>query len=978
MSTPYHAKYFAHELTRHWPSENLEKLSQSLCNVSVDLNPHQIEAALFAFRSPLSRGAILADEVGLGKTIEAGLIISQLWAEGKRRILCILPAALRKQWNRELIEKFFLESLILETRNYQQMAKEGTAPPFEQTDRIILCSYHFARKHQDEVQRIPWDLVVVDEAHRLRNVYKKGNKIARAIRVSIENRPKVLLTATPLQNSLMELYGLVSFVDPQLFGNEDSFRDQFAKQAKEIGRTEFQELKRRIQPVCQRTLRRQVAEYIRYTNRISITQDFSPTPEELRLYEAVSNYLQQPGSFALPASQRSLMTLVLRKILASSSFAISGTLQALVNRLIGLQTKMQQEAAPDIPPEVGEDYESLDETKDEWEENESGDANGNGKAETERTDNTAAAAVTQTDLQAIGTEIQQLQDYHALAASITHNAKGDALLVALKSGFKKLADIGAECKAVIFTESRRTQKYLKELLSANGYSGQIVTFDGTNSDLDSKRLYEAWLARHADADCISGSPSADLRSALVEEFQQRASILLATESGAEGINLQFCSLVVNYDLPWNPQRIEQRIGRCHRYGQKHDVVVINFINRKNAADQRVYELLAEKFRLFDGVFGASDEVLGAIESGVDFEKRVNEIYQSCRTPDEINAAFDALQKQLEEQIRAGLEDARSKLLENFDEDVHAKLRLSKDKTRQQVSRFEDFLWRLTVHEIQDCITPDAENLRFQLNRLPAQLNPTGIPLGGYSFVTRADETAGHHYRIGHPLAVQIIERARNRSLPSCGLVFRYSDHPTKISLVEQRVGQSGWLALSLLSVTALEAEEHLLFAGQTDGGELLPPEVCARFFGVAATVEDQIAVPEPVKIALQRSTENQQNELLDVIAVRNKTHFESEMEKLENWANDLKDGLERELKELDREIKETKRQARIATELDAKVELHKKARDMERRRNDKRRGLFEAQDQVDSQKEDLIGRIESRLKRAVQSKELFVIRWKTM
>ncbi len=943
--------------------------------LSIKSGQPQIEAALFAFRSPLSRGAILADEVGLGKTIEDGLIISQLWAEGKRRILCILPAALRKQWNRELIEKFFLDSLILETRNFNHMVKEGGASPFDRPGRIVLCSYHFARKHQVEVQRTPWDLVVVDEAHRLRNVYKKGNKIARAIRVSIENRPKVLLTATPLQNSLLELYGLVSFVDPQLFGNADSFRERFAKQAKEIGQTEFLELKRRIQPVCQRTLRRQVTEYIRYTNRISITQDFSPTPEELRLYEAVSNYLQQPDSFALPSGQRSLMTLVLRKILASSSFAISGTLQVLVNRLTHLKTEMHQDATTEIPPEVGEDYESLDETRDEWEEAE-GETNGNGKTTAVETGNPSPEQVAQQDLQAIGTEIKQLRDYHTLAASITHNAKGDALLIALKSGFKKLAEIGAESKAVIFTESRRTQKYLKELLSANGYPGQIVTFDGMNSDPDSKRLYEVWLARHQGEDCITGSPSADLRSALVEEFQQRASILLATESGAEGINLQFCSLVVNYDLPWNPQRIEQRIGRCHRYGQKHDVAVINFIHRKNADEQRVYEFLAENFRLFDGVFGASDEVLGAIESGVDFEKRVNEIYQSCRTPDEINAAFDALQHQLEEQIRSGLEDARSKLLENFDEDVHAKLRLSKDQTVLQVGRFEDFLWRLTVHEIQDFITTDAENLRFQLNRLPDGLDPADIPLGPYRFVTRPGDTTGHHYRIGHPLAARIIERARNRSLSPCEMVFRYSDHPTKISLVEQQLGQSGWLVLNLLSIAALETEEHLLFAGWKDTGEPLSPETCAKFFSVAVGVGEPCALPQDVQAHLQTQFAEQQVGLLDATARRNQDYFESEMEKLENWANDLKDGLERDLKDLDREIKEIKRQARLAAELNAKVELHKKAKDLERRRNDKRRGLFEAQDQVDSQKEDLIGRIESRLKQAVQSEELFVIRWK--
>ena len=137
-----------------------------------------------------------------------------------------------------------------------------------------------------------------------------------------------------------------------------------------------------------------------------------------------------------------------------------------------------------------------------------------------------------------------------------------------------------------------------------------------------RTIYADLAERHAGTDRVTGSRTADMRSALVDYFREQGQIMIATEAGAEGINLQFCSLVVNYDLPWNPQRIEQRIGRCHRYGQKHDVVVVNFLNRKNAADQRVFQLLAEKFQLFEGVFGASDEVLGAIESGVDFERRI--------------------------------------------------------------------------------------------------------------------------------------------------------------------------------------------------------------------------------------------------------------------------------------------------------------------------------------------------------------------
>src|SRR5712692_842995 len=242
MSTAYHSQYFAHQLTRKCSSHQLEKLNQSIFNATVDLNPHQIDAALFAFRSPLARGAILADEVGLGKTIEAGLIVSQLWAERRRRILCILPASVRKQWNRELVEKFFIDSIILESKSYNQLVKQGVLSPFEQLDRIVLCSQHFAKSKEHNIRAIPWDLVVIDEAHRLRNVYKKGKKIARSNKDAIGSRPKILLTATPFQNSLMELYGLDSFIDPHLFGSEDSVREQFARSANEVGEPEFNDL----------------------------------------------------------------------------------------------------------------------------------------------------------------------------------------------------------------------------------------------------------------------------------------------------------------------------------------------------------------------------------------------------------------------------------------------------------------------------------------------------------------------------------------------------------------------------------------------------------------------------------------------------------------------------------------------------------------------------------------------------------------
>lgn len=615
--TDYHTKYYAYELTRRYSADSLEKLASTFAGAKVDLNPHQLDAALFAFESPLSKGALLADEVGLGKTIEAGLVISQKWAERQRRILVISPSNLRKQWQQELSEKFFLPCTILESKSYKEIARDTNEYPFDAGDSIIICSYQFARNKAIDVESVAWDLVVIDEAHRLRNVYKSSNIIANTLKRILQNRHKLLLTATPLQNSLLELFGLVSFIDDRVFGDLKSFRTQFAKLD---GETVIADLKERLKPICHRTLRRQVTAYVPFTQRHAICEEFTPSPNEERLYNLVSDYLRRDNLQALPTSQKALMTLVMRKLLASSTFAIAKTLTSLSKRLKAKLT--QQEPTRKLAEELAEDYEELDETIDEWGEDELDEP------------------LSGLERSAIESEIKELDTFTKLAESIEQNAKGEALLKVLEVAFNTTAEYGGARKALIFTESRRTQEYLLKLLGESAWGEGLLLFNGSNTDDRSKQIYRDWLNEHQGTDKLTGSKTADMRSALVDYFREQGSIMIATEAGSEGINLQFCSLIINYDLPWNPQRVEQRIGRCHRYGQKHDVVVVNFLNQKNAADKRVFELLDQKFKLFDGVFGCSDEVLGAIESGVDFEKRIADIYQRCRQPEEIDAAFD--------------------------------------------------------------------------------------------------------------------------------------------------------------------------------------------------------------------------------------------------------------------------------------------------------------------------------------------------
>lgn len=352
MSTPYHARYFSHELTRQHGPDGVDRLSTALFDACVDLNPHQIEAALFALRSPLLKGVILADEVGLGKTIEAGLVLCQKWAERKRRLLIICPASLRKQWSLELQEKFNIPNVVLDARTFRRAELSGNPNPFS-TDRVVITSFNFASTKRGEIRGVAWDLVVIDEAHKLRNAYRQSNKTGQNIKWALEERRKLLLTATPLQNSLLELYGLSTLIDDMIFGDVGSFRSQYTNAGGDLNA-----LRQRLQPFCKRTLRRQVLEYIQYTERHPVTIRFRPTDDEQRLYEAVSEYLKREDSFAVPKRQRHLTAIILRKLLASSSHAVANTLETMKTRLEKLR---QGEPVPEEFTEELIDGEEIEE-----------------------------------------------------------------------------------------------------------------------------------------------------------------------------------------------------------------------------------------------------------------------------------------------------------------------------------------------------------------------------------------------------------------------------------------------------------------------------------------------------------------------------------------------------------------------------------------------------------------------------------------
>lgn len=980
MLTNYHAKYYAYELTKVG-GNGVDRIGQSLFDASVDLNPHQVEAALFALHSPLSKGVLLADEVGLGKTIEAGLALCQFWAERKRHLLVICPAALRKQWQVELEEKFNLPAVVIDAKAYNQIQKSGCANPFNHSS-IVISSYHYIGKMATEVKKVAWDLVVIDEAHKLRNAHQQSNKIGQNIRWALEDRRKILLTATPLQNSLSELYGLSTLIDEQMFGDLPTFKSMYANVDGDLD-----DLRKRLGGFCKRTLRKDVLEFIRYTARRLMTIPFSPTDEEQRFYEAVSSFLQKDDTYAFPTQQRHLMVLLVRKLLASSPVALQGTLIAIKNRLLQLQKDTADNAqnllnTDLLDEEIFEEY--LDDIM----------LNSELQSDDDELDNVVAvppgedAGVQTIDYRKLQDEINEIDRFIVWSSGMGTDTKTKHLLTALKNGWEKMRELGAAEKAVIFTESRRSMEYLRNYLEQNGYMGEVVCFSGGGKrDPEAEKIYAEYMAENKYDSNVNtdGSKAIMLRHALIDRFKNKAKILIATEAGAEGINLQFCSLVINYDLPWNPQRIEQRIGRCHRYGQKYDVVVINFLNERNAADKRVYELLEHKFQLFDGIFGASDDVLGKIDNSTGLELKILQLYQQCRTEAEIKECFDKLQAELEARIAEKLQNVKKQILENFDEDVHRRLKIDYDDALHLLDELGLKFWNLTKVVLGNKADFNDEMLSFNLNDFP----DPNVECGKYHLKPKNDvrkENAeqrytadgGIIYRMNTALGEWCIEQAKNLDVPCREVTFNLSDYPAKISVLESLKGKSGYLSLNHLSINSLDKEDFLLFSGLTDDMESVPNEILSQLFKLDAVTNELRSVPAEKAELLRADMELLANSTMQKSMESNNELFKSRQEQLSRWVEDQVVAAERELKQVKQELRSAKHAVELAGNQNELAEAMERVDALERKKRRVRRNIDDVEEDYEAKRKVILTALKRKLVQDVTSTPLFTIFWKVI
>lgn len=921
----------------------VSRLGHTLYSSKIKLTPHQIQAALYAFKSPLTKGVLLADEVGLGKTIEAGIVLAQLWFERKRKIIVVTPASLMKQWQNELMDKFGLPSIIMDRKAFLSFQKRGYANPFSSQNQIIICSYQTCSNYKDSISAADLDFAIIDEAHKLRNVHNDRAITANNIKYALNGIKKMLLTATPIQNSLMDLYGLATVLDENIFGDKSAFKYNYIKNYDE----NYQDLLERLKFFMHRTLRSQVVQYIKFTNRIPKTYSFKQTPQEKKVYDAVRELLINSDDikYIIPQGHQHLLLLILCKLMGSSVHSIVSTLSVIRERLERIQT---QKSCDGI--NVLEDFFDSD-LENEIDEDEIG-----GEKEEE-----------EIDIISLNREIMILDSIINDAKSVDVESKYIALQNALHYSFAHLRELGAEEKVLIFTESKRTQEYLYDQLKKDGYDGVLV-YNGTNTDVESKRIYEEWLNRPHNYSRSEGSKAVNMREAIIDKFKNDGKILIATEAGAEGLNLQFCSLVINYDLPWNPQRVEQRIGRCHRFGQLFDVVVINFINEDNVVEQRIYELLSSKFKLFDEVLGVSDSILGTMEEGKDIARSIIDIYTQCRSTDEINDAFDELQTQFKDDINKAIEQTKADLLENFDEDLQAYFDDIIDSANKSIDEVEKVFWRLTKSVLDGIADFDEESWSFKLN--------TASGIKKYSM--RSNGVDDIVYDTQTELGTKVLEIAANIGSSEGKIIFDITNYPYNISTIEKIKGQKGYLLMRKLTIESFDTEEQLILNGVLLDGTPLDEDICEKLFRLN-TIETCCKLSQVAELTtLYKNSELIEQRLLLENAQKNSTFLQEQIRAIDKWAEDKIQGTQLSVELMREQRKELQKQVDEADNIQLREELEEKIVRLSKKIKQSWLDLAMAEEDIETQRISMIRQLRKEAQKGHSSSEIMLVEFEVV
>lgn len=923
--TSYSARYLAERITLLNGGDSPERIGRTLFNAKISLNPHQIQAALFAFTHPTLNGVMLCDEVGLGKTIEAGIVISQYWCERKRNILIISPASLTKQWANELEDKFNIKSVVADRKYYNIQIKKGDTRPFEGGDKIIIASLNFASSMFEEIRMSKIDLVIIDEAHKLRNVYNEKSIVANNVKNAVGNFKKILLTATPIQNNLMELYGLSTIIDEKIFGDKEYFKNHYIKDYEQ----NKYELKNRLDKFIHRTLRNQVDKYIKFPKRIVNTFEFEPTKEEEELYEALLDLVQSRPTYGVNNSQNQLISLILCKLMSSSTAAVLFTLEKIKTRIENiLQNKDVNE--PFLDDEMEDDsYEIFD------------------------------AEFKVMSSSNIKDELIKVNNCITLANKVKYDKKANRLLEAINSLFSNVKEPQNK-KIIIFTESTRTQKYLYDFLIKNGLVS-IVMYNGSLDDPKNKEIYNKWLNNPKNINSRNNTKATNIRTAILEYFENEAEIMIATEAAAEGLNMQFCSTLINYDLPWNPQRVEQRIGRCHRYGQKNDVIIINFLNINNRIDKRVYELLNSKFKLFDDLFGASDEILGRLDIDSSFDREILNIYLSCRLPKDIDDAFDNLQKKYEIDISNEMRKTRELLIDNFDEDLQLIFESILKETTNELQTLENDFFRICKYIFSDSAI--FYKYGFELKNEMFNLHP-----GNY--IISNNDKKKCNLTIDDKNGSTIIEACKNAKLEGC-VQFNLSEYPYKIKELEKLKGRRGHLIFGKITIDSFEKQELLVLTGIDQDGNYLEKETCEKLFRLPSKIIENVPIDFKIIKLNEKNYISQSDSLVNKMQIKNNLILNDEISRIDDWANDKISGIELKVDNLRFQRKELQNRFNLSPNYLEKLDIQKEIDKITKMIKKLWLELADNEEEVEKRRSDIINKLKNENMKKITNKIIY-------
>lgn len=928
------AKFYYNYLNLLNGSNGIERIGKTLFRSKIELTPHQISAALFAFQSPFNKGVILADEVGLGKTIEAGIVIAQYLYEKKNKILIVAPASLQRQWECELSDKFGIESIILDSKAFNSLKRKGVSNPFIDCKKVVICSYQACSKFNSYIKESVFDLVVIDEAHKLRNVYTNKAITAKNVLSATEKSKKLLLSATPIQNSLMDLFGLTMFIDPNIFPDKTLFKKMYITNYTD----NYSDLEDRLNAFLHRTLRSQVDRYLKFTNRIPKTFSFNQTHQELMVYNSIRDLLlsADDNKYIIPPRQKHLLLLILCKLMGSSMHAIVYTLNKIKSRLISIRTKGVYIEEDDLVNELDEfEIEDIEEQ-------------GSINPET-------------IDIDELNREIRLIDDIINLASSVKVESKYIALQSALHYSFQHLRELGAEEKVVIFTESRKTQEYIYNSLIKDGYDG-VITFSGTNTDDASNQIYNEWISRPENAEFISRSRSINTKTAILEKFKETGKILIATEAGAEGLNLQYCSLVINYDLPWNPQRVEQRIGRCHRFGQQFDVVVINFLSSENVVEQRIFELLDQKYSLFTEVLGSTDDVLGSLEKGDNLANAIIDIYTNCRSSEEINEAFDLLQETYKDDIENTIRKTKQTLLDNFDEDLQQYFSSMMDDVNSSLNEYEKYFWQLTKAILVNDAVFNKNECQFRLKNTQDIYVYSKSPIHN-CIAYNYDTTMGK----------EVLSLAEAIDVNYGKIIFDKTNYPYKVSVLDNLIGKHGYMLIKKVNIQAINLEQYLAINAILDDGTRLDESVCRKLFRLDTSEVIYDSIPDsPLISALFDDSEINVNRIIEESLSKNNDYVQKEIDRINLWAEDKIQSTQLSVELMREERKKLQTESELASNMIEKKEIEEKIITLSKRIKQAWINLADAEDEIEMQRMHMISEIK-KLNYGINDSELVML-----